>query len=505
MIRLKISFLLLALAAIVCCSCSGPAVPPVGGGGTAAVSLTLVSDTPPAIPALLLFKVSINSVTLTPSSGMAQVYTPAAPIVVDLMRLQSDSAYLGTLPSVPSGTYTVQISLSNPEIVFLNDTTSTIAANGANCPVLSVCSVTLGSAGMPVVSSFSFTADAGGKQGFRIDFNLKNAVFLSNGVLTVNFDPAAPNPAVLSASTLPVANANLAANQLELIEDFTGVVSLNANDITITSPARGVLTGSSVNTFFDVSPNGALCQAPASITCAAAGQIASVDAILNSDGTLSIKEFEPLLATQQDLVEGIVYSINSATQFNIAVTDKVQSSANSLIGGVNTGDLLTVNLAAVPQPFLVDTKGLAVQTSFAGNYGLFANQTTTSAIHPGQAVAVRVSALTPASGTTLASATVDTVILRWTRLRANVISATSATVNINTLASYFGFSSTSQQVVQSFLSGALGTDGVTNLDGFAINTSSLIINQPVGLRVLYLQNTGNTSNPTFFAAKIRQH
>src|SRR5213593_4442210 len=77
-----------------------------GGGGNATVSFTLVADTLPANPSILSFKVSVTSVVLTPTSGTAQALTPATP-VVDLMRLQSDTAFLGTLSSVPSGSYTV--------------------------------------------------------------------------------------------------------------------------------------------------------------------------------------------------------------------------------------------------------------------------------------------------------------------------------------------------------------------------------------------------------------
>ena len=319
--RAKLSFLLISVASVLFTSCSG-----LKGGcvtncglGTATVSLTLVADTLPANPSLLSFKVTIGNVTLTPASGTAQVLTPAVS-TVDLMRLQSDSAYLGTLMNVPSGTYTAQVSLSNPELVFLNDTTSTITANGVACAPGRVCSVTFTSAGAPIVAGFSFTASASGKQGFSIDFNLNNAISLSGGTLSVNFTPIAPSPAVLSAAALPRTNGNLAANQLDLIEDFTGVVSINGTNITVTSPVRGTLTGSASSAFFDASPSGAICPSPATITCAAAGQVASVDAILNSDGSLSIKEFEPLLATQQDVVEGIVFKINSPTQFVAART-----------------------------------------------------------------------------------------------------------------------------------------------------------------------------------------
>ena len=490
-------------------SCSGPKTTVVPPGGTATVSLTLVADSLPANPSILSFKVSILGITLTPTSGAALTFQPPSPIVIDLMRLQSDTALLGTLINVPSGSYTIQVSLSMPEITFLNDTGSTITANGQTCSNGAVCSATFTAVGTPTIGSFTFNATASGQQGVELDFNLKNAISLSTGTLSVNFNPASPNPGVLTAFTLPRTNANLGTNQLELIEDFTGVVTISGNNVTITSNTRGALTATSNSaSFFDPSPDNAHCLAPTNfMSCVAKGQIASVDAFLKSDGTLDLKEFEPLNQTQQDFVEGIVYAVNTPTQFTIAVTDKVLAATNPLIGGLNIGDRLTVNIGT--QPFLVDSKGLGVQNSFAADYNLFATQTTTSAVHPGQTVAIHVSALTAANPAanppTLAIATVDTVILRWSRFRANVVSATSTTVNIDTPPSYFAIpASTTQEVVQAFLTGALGTDGVTNLDGVANTTSSLTVGQPVGLRVLYLQNPGNTANPAFFVAKIRQ-
>jgi Domain of unknown function (DUF4382) len=506
-----LSFLpVLLLAALSLAACSGPKTGCTLNctvGGNATVSFTLIADTLPANPSILSFKVSIVGIALTPASGTAVTLTPATP-VVDLMRLQSDTAFLGALTNVPSGTYSVQVTLSSQEITFLNDTPSAITANGAACAVNAVCTASLSAAGTPSISSFTFNATSSGQQGIELDFNLKNAISLSNGTLSVNFNPASPNPGVVTAFTLPRTNANLGTNQLELIEDFTGVVSVSGSIVTITSPTRGVLATTSTSaSFFDPSPDNAHCLAPATFTsCVASGQVASVDAFLKSDGTLELKEFEPLNQTQQDFVEGTVYAVNTPTQFIIAVTEKVPAATTTLIGGLNTGDRLTVNISTNPavKPFLVDSKGLTVQNSYAADYSLFATQTTTSAIHPGQTVAIHVSAFTAASAPTLALATVDTVILRWTRFRANVFSASSTTVNIDTLPSYFGISTPTQEVVQAFLSGALGADGVTNLDGVASNTSGLTVGKPVALRVLYLQNPGNTANPAFFAAKIRQ-
>jgi hypothetical protein len=498
---------LVALLAFALClsACSGIKKQPCttncgGGGGNATVSITLVADTLPANPSILSFKVSVIAITLTPTTGTALNLQPPSPIVIDLMRLQSDTAFLGALTNVPSGAYTVEVTLSSPEIVFFNDTASTITAGGTACASGLVCSVTLTGVGNPTVSNFTFNATSSGQQGIEIDFNLKNAISLVGGALTVNFNPVAP---VFTAFTLPRTNSNLATGQLELIEDFTGVVTVSGTTVTITSPKRGVLVATSTsNSFFDLSPDGNLCKAPASLTCVASGQIASIDAFLNSDGTLTLKEFEPLIATPKDFVEGTVVSTNSLTQFDIAVTDILGTATTSLIGGLNTGDFLRVNIPAAGT-FLVDTKGLAVPPASSG---LFLGQTDTTAIHPGQKIAIHVSAFVAATPTAFAIATADTVTLRWSRLIGTATGATSPSlINVTAIPSYFGFTQASVFPTQVF-SGTLGADGVTNLDGISGGTAANVtVGQPIGLRALFLDNAQNNAPTPFMAAKIRQH
>jgi hypothetical protein len=220
--RNKAQLLLLLLASFSLAACSGlpknNTCPGGNCGGNATVSFTLVADSLPPNPSILSFKVSIVAISLTPTSGTAQVLNPSTSIV-DLMRLQSDTAFLGTLANVPSGSYTVQVTLSSPEIVFLNDTASTIKSNGVACLSAAVCTATLAAVGTPTLSTFTFNATAGGQQGIEIDFNMNNAIVLSGGVLSVNFNPATPNPGVFTAFTLPRVNTILGTNQLELIQD----------------------------------------------------------------------------------------------------------------------------------------------------------------------------------------------------------------------------------------------------------------------------------------------
>ena len=322
--------------------------------------------------------------------------------------------------------------------------------------------------------------------------------------MTVTFTPTTAGVHVLSAFNLP-RNSNLTGNQLDLIEDFVGVVSVSGQNVTLTSPTRGTLTAlTTSNTVFDTDPSNSLCTTPSS-ACIVAKQVASMDAILKSDGTLSIQEFEPLLSAQADVVEGIVVAVNptSQTQFTIVTTDKVQATTNSLIGGLNVGDPLTVNIVLNPNPFLVDTKGLQVSQSFPATFDNFATGTTTTSIHLGQAVAVNVTTFTAATNIASASCNTNTVTLRWSRLIGMPTTQATPTFNINNSPGYFNFTSASSFQVQTFL-GTPGTRGITNLEG--ITDINLIDDtKPIAIRALYLENTTFTAAPVFFAAKVRQH
>ena len=503
----------LLLAALSLASCSGPqniCKVNCNVGGTATVNLTLVSDMPSASPSILSYRVTITQITLTPVTGTAVTFTPATAPVIDLMRLQSDSDFIGTLLNVPVGTYSsITLSLGTPQITFLNNTSATItnasAASGTYV-VGAICKVSSSVSGNAQVSAtpFPITLAANGKTGLGIDFNLNNSITVTNGTMTVTFTPTTAGVHVLSAFNLP-RNSNLTGNQLDLIEDFVGVVSVSGQNVTLTSQTRGTLTASTTsNTVFDTDPSNSLCTTPSS-ACIVAKQVASMDAILNSDGTLSIQEFEPLLSAQADVVEGIVVAVNpsSQTQFTIVTTDKVQATTNSLIGGLNVGDPLTVTIVLNPNPFLVDTKGLQVSQSFPATFNNFASGTTTTAIHLGQAVAVNVTTFTAATNIASASCNTNTVTLRWSRLTGMPTTQATPTFNFNNAPGYFNFTSASSFQVQTFL-GTPGTRGITNLEG--VTDINLIDDtKPIAIRALYLENTTFTAAPVFFAAKVRQH
>jgi hypothetical protein len=500
MIRNKALLFVLVLASFSLAACSGPASTgcTVNCNSTGSVAVTLVADSLPANPSLLSFQVTIASIKLTTSAGTSTTVNLIPALTLDLMRLQSDTAFLGTMPNIPTGQYTsATLAISgNATITFLNNTNATIST----CPVATICSASVVAAGVPVIN-LSFTVSQNAVTGIGLDVNLNNTVSISAGNLVVDFTAAN----ALSAFTLPRANSNLASGQLDLIEDFTGVVSLANSSVTITSATRRALTASATSgTIFDTDPSGTLCQAGTIQlgNCVANNQVASMDVVLNSDGTLSVREIEPLLAAVQDTVEGIVVSINpNQTQFTLVVTDFIPLAQNSLILGLHVGDGLTVNIPN-PNPFLVDTKGLPLATQFAGNLANFVGATTTSVMRLGQVVSVHVTAFTAANGTTIASSTSDSVTLRWSRFTAAPGTPfTSNTFNVTGFPPYFFAFGTAQ--VQAF-AGTPGTPGTTNFDGIA-DASGLNANNPVAVRALFIENTSNTANPGFFAAKVRQH
>jgi hypothetical protein len=509
----KISSLFVVLAlALALNSCSGikgqVCTVNCGTGGTGSVSLTMAADTLPTNPNILSFTVSISSIVLNPTSGTPHIITLNPARVVDLVRLETDTAFLGTFANITSGTYsTATVVMGLPaQITFLNDTGATISAlNGAplspTCPNNTICEVTLNLTGSPFVT-LSFTVPASGTLGLGFNVDLKNIVSVVAGSLDVNFTSAT----LLSAFTLPRAGSNLATGQLDLIEDFSGVVTIASSGVTITPATvtgRGPITASTNATMImDKDPSGALCSNPTAGnigTCLSNNQAASMDAILKSDGTLTIREIEPLLGTLQDTVEGIVFAIPTSTQFKIVVTDLLPAATNSKIATLHIGDALTVNLPVNPNPFLVDTKGLPVESVAPGTLANFQGGSNTTPMRPGQAVAVHVTTFTAG---TPPSSNADTVTLRWSRFTATPATPfAQSTFNLTAFPSIFQASGSA--LAQDF-PGTATTQNVTNFDGI-IDASGLNNAKPVAVRALFIENATNTASPAFVAGKVRQH
>ncbi len=476
-------------------SCSGLPNPPGPctvncPGGTATLSLTLVAAplTPPPNTNLLSFSANVNTITLTPSTGAAvNIPLNSTTFSVDLTRLTSDSAFLGTSATVPAGSYTsIAISLSNPVVTFC---TQTLGATG--CAAGSVATVTGASAAPSISTSpFPLTLSANQKTGLAIQVNLQAALTVNASQVVTAVSLSAAN--VLSAKSLPPTTSSLGANQLDFVEDATGVVTaLNAatQSVTVKTATRGSLTAKA-NSSTVFSPNCTSFNLGLSFSaCVAQGQVASVDLALNSDGSFTVLEYDPLAIATGDWIEGIVTANpSSSTQFTLVTNDLVLATTNSLIGTSLALDA-PVNLTlANAKPFLVDTKGLTVPVNTFGG-------TDASILLPGQTVLVHVTAF----GSTLASASVDTLYLRFTRVSGNVAATgTQASFNLQSLATFFGIST---QPLVEITQGTPPANPTTNLDGVSSGTG-LSNPQVVSIRALYF---GQGTSMPFSAAKVRVH
>jgi len=503
MLRNIILFPLLLSAILSLASCSGlpKSVGSGGGGGNSTLSLTM-TDVPLAGTSILSFKVTVTGVSLTPSTGKAVSLTlnPTTPIV-ELTRLQSDSAFLGT-STVPSANYTsATVSFTSPDIVLVNQTNVALAGGTpAPCPLnaLTTCEFKPTTSGTITLTAapFPLTLTPNQQTGLSLDFNLNNAITMTNGVVSVDFTQAN----VLTAATLPRTGTPTGA--LDLIEDFTGIITtISGNSVTVHSDTRGNITAvANSSTTFNNLP--VTCAAQ-NITCLLANQTVSIDASLNLDGTMTLLEADLLdnvsnVSLKLDEVEGTVFSINQGTQqISLVLSDKTVVSGNSLLTAASAGTVVVATLGATPA-FSVDTKGLsAVLASSPGDLADFASLTQ---VFAGQTVRMQVLA-SPAPIAGLNSSVLvntNSVVLRFSRVTATVATQPASpffSVSFVTLPSFL---TTSSPLVPPNILVQISTQ--TNFDGVT-DITRLSVGDSVSVRALYIPNF--TFSP-FFAAKVRK-
>jgi hypothetical protein len=290
---------------------------------------------------------------------------------------------------------------------------------------------------------------------------------------------------VVTTLSLPPATSTLSSGQLDYIEDVTGVVTAaSSTSVTVQTATRGTITSAVTSTTL-ASPNCVIQNQPCTATV---GQIASFDAALNSDGTSTMLQYDPLSNTSLDVIEGIVTTLNtSTTQFQIVANDFVGATSGSIIGGLNLGDPVNVTLVATVKPFLVDTKGLPT-------FGMFSGSTSATSILPGQTVALHITSFTAKSGTTPASAQADIVVLRFTRVAGSVTNSTGAIFSLQSLPPFFGVTGSLQVQTSTGIP-------ITYLDGYT-STGNISTGDNVGVRALFF---GSGTAPSFTAAKVRKN
>lgn len=459
-----------------------------GGGGTggaqnASLAVTMTS-TPPALTniSVLSATVGITGITLTPSSGSAVALTLTPTVYpVDLMRLQSDTSFLGSL-TLPAGTYSsASITFSAPILTVFNQSGTTLNStclNGTICQIV----LTAGSAQVST-APFPLTLTASQATGISLNLNLQNALTLTSGTLALSF--SATN--VATAATLPRTGAPSGA--LDLIEDFVGLVTVQSGSAITVTGSNGISLQMTLPSSPIIQDPQGLCPA-LNATCLVANQtVISVDATVSTSGALTLLSADLLDVSLQDEVEGTIVNTSTPGQFFLVVANKEVATGNSTLSAANPGDIFLVTLN---NPiFIVDLD------EFFNNASLPSSTVTTlfsgvASLVNGQDVMVHVTAATGAASTGNQAITSDRVRLRFTRTTGTVQTVSGQAFSISNLPPYLQF--VTNPLVETII-GATGFDGVTDISGVTVG-------QSVSNRALLLNN----STFSFYAAKVRlQH
>jgi hypothetical protein len=500
--RINTLFLFTLLAAVGLTACSG--LPQgtvctvnctVSGNATLSVTLQSKPLTPPPSTNLLSYNLTVGGATLTPATGNP-INIPG-PFTFDLTRLQSDSAFLGSV-TLPSGTYTtLTLSLSGAEVTYCTVTagvpgctagTVTQVSGGASAPV-----ITFPNGGLVVTSSQ--------QAGISVYFDMGGTLTVANQAISgINLT----NGNLTTINLGPTHTSGLTSSQLDYLEDVTGNVTVNGNVVTIKTATYGSITATAdSNTYY--SPNCNLTgigDGTNTINCVQNNQVASIDAILNADGTIELISYDPISAantTNNDWIEGeVTYTPTNLAQFSIVANDADVSSTGSLLpSSFPIGSPVVVNLAtgANAAIFGVDTQGLTVPADYTNFIGTL----PATVLLPGQAVAVHVTSYSSTAGIVV---TADAVELRFSRVAGTSATGgnnSSFSYSSNSLPPYFGFTNVNQLV--ELTSGTPPSTNSTYYDGITTQTN-ITSGLTYSVRALYF---GQFDAFPFVAAKVRQN
>ena len=456
----------LAIGLMAGCGGSSGVNPPPPGPQSALVSVSM-TDAPPANVTVLSFEVSLTGAALNP--GNVDLLGGKGPIRIEVKKLETEAAFLST-SSITAGNYTrLNLTFANPELTFQNNTGATLAgcAAGAVCEIKPTGTLT-----STVNGTFSVTA--GAQSGILVDVNLNT---LLSSTLGLDFSA--------SGAVTTAQQTKQAEGELEDLDDVNGIVKTPANNqFTLQTTDLGNITVNVDNNtqFKDF----AACTA-ANFSCVKDGQSIEADLLLMAAGGFLAKKVElhdDVAEAADDELDGVVFKIDSATQFEIVVIDELRDVAN-----VSVGNPVTVVLQATGggTSFRVDTNGLTVPVSLQN---AFEAATDTSQLLPGQTVQVRKRAMSGGPAPAPITIMTDRVRLRMTRFTATVSSTpASGFFNVGSLPGLFAAST-----IQVQTSSQTKFENVTDASGLATGTI-------VSLRGLLFKST---PNPTLIADKVRK-
>jgi hypothetical protein len=412
-------------------------------------------------------------VTLINGSSSAIIVQGALP-PTDFAHLQTDSQFLGIGKSIPTGTYTsakILLAPSTSPSYFYNSSGATLLG----CAAGAVCQIPNTVAGFKqttVTVPVNFTVAGNSNTGFSLNFDLSKAV-TSAGGMTFDFTQTG----AITLVALP--RTGQVSGSLDTLLNFTGTVTnttATSIDISSLSSATRTFTVPGTAEFDDPF---SICTAPASFSCLAVNQNVSVDAVVNSDGTLTAYEVEfldPKPIVLQE-VEGIIVTPLSNNQFQMVVTNGMPITAAFLPGTLAT---VTLNNAST---YFADPKNLGVSTTPLGF-------TSSSDLVVGQTVMLQGGSIN-FSTNTLSGYT--RTLLRYSSIGGTVTSPGTNIFTLSGLSPFFASSTTNTVQVMTF--------PITTYDN---TTGALSGGVNASVRGLYLNPTSGAAQP-LLAARVRAH
>lgn len=448
-----------------------------GGSGPATqsspVSLS-ITDAPPFGVTVFSFEVTLNSAVLSP--GNVDLLASRGPIRIEVKRLEAEIGFLNT-SNVPAGTYTsIQLSFADPELTFRNDTGGQLL----NCAAGDVCELSAGNLQGPLVSTINFPAPGlsilgNSPTGLLVDLHLKD---LLSSPLGVNFAQGG------AATIQPVSLPNQPTGPFQRIDHVTGIVAnkdaANSRFVLQTAFHGNFEVRVDSNTRF-ADFDGCVA-VPANFTCVQNDQVVEVNLAMIAGGIFFARRVEledGLIPAVDHALEGIIFKIDSATQFKMVLVDLRRG-----LVGIRIGNRVTVTLQNAI--FRVDTNGLTVPADLQS---AFESATDTSQLMVGQRVQVRMISGPPAN---IAS---NRVRLRMSGFTATVSSVpTGNNFNVDSLPGLFTNANPPVTQIQ------VQTSADTEFEG-VISVGELAPGRLVSLRGLLFK--GATATPTLVADKVR--
>jgi hypothetical protein len=470
---------LLLLTAFTLPSCSGPKGTVIctvncGGGGNGSVIVT-VTSTPSQTFSFPYLEWGILSVQLINSSGGATTVVAGALPPAEFARLQTDSQFLGkALSPVPAGTYTsakIQLAPSTAASYFYNGSNATLlgCAPGAVCKIPGTVA---GFGATTVTVPVSFTVTANNNVGFSLNFDLSKAVTTAGG-MTFDFTQSG----AITLSALPRKGQS---SGLDSLENFTG----NVTAVTGTTSISMASLSSDTRTFtmaatVEFDDPFSICTAPASFSCLAVNQNISVDAVINSDGTLTAYEVEFLDKFAQE-AEGILVTPITNNQFKMVVTNGVGNSS------FLPGTLATVNVNNA-STYFVDPKNLGVSATPPLGF------TSSSDLVMGQTIMLQGGTI---DFTTNTLSNYTRTLLRYSSIGGTVQSPSGTVFTLSGVSPLLTNLVTNSVQVQTFAN--------TTYDNLTGGFSGLVTGTNASVRGLYLNPNSGATQP-LLAAQVRAH